>query len=496
MQTKLDFQQAIADTVDSYPAVAALYQAGDPRILQHLDAMATMLAMQSSQIEVAMAEVFEKVRDATVLADAAMRGIIRKARPGRVRITVTNNNAEPFNVETGRVLLDSAGNYYRVEVAAIVPIGETSAIEAIQIKTETITHVVSDSVPFYEIEIPDADDESYLSGIAVSDVNGDYEYRERYVNTLAGDRVFNVEADDRQNIYVRFGYDGIVGIQPVNGSTINLTITRTVGEIAPDPGSPFSFEYLLLPADSNVELELDVVLDSGQAPPDMATIRDMCKYPSVYDHNAVFLGEFEFVVRRQYSNTQFLSIWNELVEETARGANVDHINTLFVAVLSAEGNETTLTEPNPASPVAPTTILEASYTTTQRGIKKVIQDADDSYRVKFLTPVRSEIVMTITAVVSTSYVASDVQSKIAEAILAEYGAKAAASKRGGNRPLYKRVYALLKEKIIELADTNADLQVTIAQPIGDYRPELWRYVSAASLTVTVTTENIVSQSWG
>jgi hypothetical protein len=202
------------------------------------------------------------------------------------------------------------------------------------------------------------------------------------------------------------------------------------------------------------------------------------------------------VVRRQYSNTQFLSIWNELVEETARGANVDHINTLFVAVLSAEGNETTLTEPNPASPVAPTTILEASYTTTQRGIKKVIQDADDSYRVKFLTPVRSEIVMTITAVVSTSYVASDVQSKIAEAILAEYGAKAAASKRGGNRPLYKRVYALLKEKIIELADTNADLQVTIAQPIGDYRPELWRYVSAASLTVTVTTENIVSQSWG
>jgi hypothetical protein len=496
MLTKLDFQQAIADTVDNYPAIAALYQAGDPRILQQLDAQATMLAMLSSQIEIAMAEVFEKARDATVLADAAMRGIIRKARPGRVRITVTNNNDSAFSVDTGRVLLDSVGNYYRVEIATIVPPGESSVVEAIQIKTESVTHVVADSAPFYAIEVPESDDESYLSGIAVSDSQGDYEYRERYVNTLPDERVFNVEADDRQNIYVRFGYDGIVGVQPVNGSTITFTITRTVGEIAPEPGSPFSFEYLLLPADSNIELALDVVLDSGQSPPDMATIRDMTKYPSVYDHNAVFLGEFEFLVRRHYSNTKFLSVWNEFIEETARGASVDNINTLFVAVLSAENNESVLTEPDPNTPLAPNTINEANYTATQEGIKALILKADDSYRVKFLTPVRSEIVVTISAVISTSYVASDVQSKIEEAILAEYGEKAAASKRGGNQPLYKRVYALLREKVVALRDPNADMQVTIAAPVGDYRPELWRYVSSNSLTVTVTTANIVTPSWG
>ena len=55
MLTKADFQQAIADSVAGYPAIAPLYQAGDPRITQHLDAMATMLGMLCAQLEVAMA---------------------------------------------------------------------------------------------------------------------------------------------------------------------------------------------------------------------------------------------------------------------------------------------------------------------------------------------------------------------------------------------------------------------------------------------------------
>jgi hypothetical protein len=77
MYTKADFLKAIDNTIANYPAVAPFYYARDPRILQKLEAMATMLSMTSAQIEVAMAEPFEKSRDATILADAAMRGIIR-----------------------------------------------------------------------------------------------------------------------------------------------------------------------------------------------------------------------------------------------------------------------------------------------------------------------------------------------------------------------------------------------------------------------------------
>lgn len=496
MLTKADFQQKIADSVALYPAVATLYQAGDPRILQNLDAMAAMLSMFSGQIETAMAEPFEQVRDSTVLANAAMRGVIRKATPGRVRVSAKNNNATAFTIETGRVILDSVGRPYIIESTVTLAPGATGTFDAVQVKHTAINHTVAGSVPFYAIEIPTVTDDTYLSGIALSDYLGDYEYRERYVNTWPGDRVFHVEIDDRQVVYVRLGQTDIVGVQPIDGSVLTLTVSHTAGEISIAANSPFSFEYLLIPQESYVDLTLSSLLTKGQNPPDMASLRDLVKYPSVYDHNAVYLGEFDFVVRRAYPTVKFLSVWNEAIEETARGASADNINVLFIAVLSQDGTETVLTEPNPAAPVSPTEILLANYTATQTGIKNTVFAADNGYKVRFITPVRSKIAVTIAATVSTSYVASDVQAKIIEAILAVYGEEASASKRGSSQPLYRSIYALLKEKVPALSDGNADIKITVADPVGNLRPELWRYVATDSLTVTVTMVNITLPSWG
>lgn len=497
MLTKPDFQRAISDSIGNYPAVEPLFRSGDPRIIQNLDAMATMLAMFSAQIETAMAEPFEKSRDATVLADAAMRGVVRKANPGRVSITVTNDNNVPFTVDSGRTITDSNGFPYIVETQAVIPANGSGTFDATQVKKEFVTHTVTGSAPFYPIEIPESEDDTYLSGISVSDSLGDFSYRERYVNTWPGERVFHVEADDRQRVYVRFGQKDIVGVQPINGSVIVLTVSRTFGELSLNADAPFAFEYALSPFDSNVELKLNQVLDKGQNPPNITTLRDLVKYPSVYNHNAVFLGEFDFVVRRAYSNMRFLSVWNEAIEEVARGASVDNINTIFVACLSQNGNETVLTEPDPETPVSPAFIAEVNLTATQKGIRSVILSADNSYRVKFVTPVRSEIEMTVEATISAAYVAGDVQSKIIEAILTEYGESnsGGGAKRGGNKPLYKQVYALLKQKIPALSDANADIKVTIADPVGNHRPELWRYVSSNSLTVTVTTGNVLPPAW-
>jgi len=494
MLTKSDFQQKIADSIANFPSVAPYYNAGDPRILQHLDSMAAMLSALSAQIEVAMTEPFDKARDATILADAAMRGIIRKANPARVNISVKNDNLTPYTVDTGRTLLDSVGNAYIAETSATIAAGATGYFDALQLKSETVTHTVTGSVPYYAIEIPASDDGSFLSSLSVYDVDGEYTYRERYTNTFPGERIYHVEADDNQRVYVRFGQKDIVGTQPLDGVAITIIVYRSMGELAPVYQSPFSFEYTQTVNDSLVTLKMNTLVYGGQNPIDMTSLRDLAKYPSVYDHNAVFLGEFDFLVRYQFPTVQFLSVWNESIEEVARTASVDNINALFVAVLSADGTETVLTEPNPAAPVAPTVIT--SLTATQTAIKTAIKNADDSYKVVFYTPVRSKIATTITAVVSTSYVASDVRAKIITAILTEYGETAAASKRGSNEPLYREVYALLKSKIPELSDGRADLTVAIAAPIGNLRPELWRYISTDSLTVTVTTKNITVGGWG
>jgi hypothetical protein len=495
MKTKADFQQAIADSVANYPAIGPLYQAGDPRMLHSLESMATMLGIMCGEQAVSQAEPFEKVRDSTVLADAAIRGIIRKARPGKVRVTLTNKSAASFTVQAGRNVLDSNGNLHRIETPVTVAAGAAGTFDALQVKTTALVHTVAGSVPFYAIEIPEADDGSYLSAIAVADAVGEYAYHERYVNILSDERVFHVETDDRQRVYVRFGQTGIVGVQPTDGQQITLSISRSIGVISPGAGSPFSFETIQTPQEALIELSLSSVLDKGQNPPDISTLRDLTRYPSVYDENAVYRGEFEFLVRRTYADTQFLSVWNEQIEELARGADVDNINTLFVACLSAIGDETVLTEADPGTPVAPTLIADNALTATQIGIKNAILGADDSYKVKFYTPVRSKIVMSITATVSTAYTAGDIETQIINKILAEFGATAPASRRGASKPLYRQVYELLKANIPALSEGNADMQVSITAYPGAYRPELWRYVASDSLTVTVTTANITVASW-
>lgn len=240
---------------------------------------------------------------------------------------------------------------------------------------------------------------------------------------------------------------------------------------------------------------MHALLEPGSSPMDIVTLRDLARYPSVYEHNAVFLGEFDFLVRRHFPTLRFLSVWNEQREELARGANIDHINTLFVACLSQDGTEPTLTQPDPQTPLMPSVIAPAALTGTQQAIRDKILEADDSYKIKFYTPVRSKITCTIRARVSSVYIASAVRDKVTRLVLDEYGEEASASKRGDNRPLYRRIYALIREKIFELNDANADLVVEIAEPASP-RPELWRYIAPDSLSVTVATENTAIDAWG
>lgn len=496
MLTKADFQQAIRDNIASFPTIAALYQAGDPRVTQHVDAIATMLGMFSAQIEVAQAEPFDKVRNSTVLADAAMRGIVRKAAPARVRLRAQNAATAPYSLSSGRTLLDSIGRAYRVETAVVVPAGGSALFEATQVRYVEIPHVVRDSQPFYAIEIPPPEDDSFLCSIGVADAAGSFEHRERYVNTGPGERVFHVEADDQQRVYARFGYEGVVGVQPADGAAITLTVGRTAGHIQVPGGTPFSFEYLSGPAESMVEFSMDAMLSAGQHPIPMSVLRDLARYPSVYDSNAVFLGEFDFLVRRNFPDLRFLSVWNEAAEEAVRGASADNINAIFVACLGRDGQETVLDGGMDPAAVPPPARITA-LTDKQRAIRDAIRAADDSYRVYFLTPVRAPISLTISATVPTSYVSSDVRRRIMEVILTEYGEHSQAARRGRNQPRYQSIYSLLRQRVPALGVGSADLRLSIVSAPGlANRPELWRYVSPESLTVSVETANIVAPSWG
>lgn len=496
MLTREDFQQAIEDSIARYPAVGALYRARDPRILQHLDAMATMLAMYSQQLEVAQAEPFEKVRDATVLADASMRGLVPKSQPARVSVRLHNASASAFSASPGRPMVDASGRPFRVETPIDAAPGDTVTFEAVQLHEKASTHTVQESRAFYAVELDMADDDSWLCGLHVTDVQGAYTHRERYTNTLPGERVYHVEADERQRVYVRFGQDGVVGVQPAEGLDLTLTTYYSLGRIDDfSPGSPMAFETMQEPAEAQIEMSLQEVMANGENPPSMRTLRELAKYPSVYNHNAVFLGEFDFLVRRHFPSLQFLSVWNEGVEERYRGMDVDNINALFVACLSASGNETVL-EQGPGSQVEPAELAEGELTATQRAIRDKIRAADDSYRVRFYTAIRAPLPITIAATVATSYDESVVRDQIRQVMLDEFGEQADQSRRGNTTPLYQQIYQVLRRRVPALSVGRADLRVTIGSESEDPRPELWRYVSPESLEVGVSAGNVNVPFWG
>lgn len=464
MKTKADFQQAIADAISAYPVAAQRYQARDPILLSKLDAMATMLAMYSAEQDVAAMEPFTKSRDVTVLADAAVKGILPFGAPQRVRVAVVNTAAAPLVINTGRRLQDTQGRVYVVDTGATIAASGSGTVTAYQRDEKTVSHTVTVSQPFYTITVPKPDAPLHISSIRVVGPGSvDFPYVPDFVNVDDGQQCFNMLTDENRVLYVQFGASGLAGYQPDAGEVFSIVIGETEGAIDLAVGSPFAFEYAASLYDSGAKLTLDAVLSPGAAPMDISTMREVTNYPSIYSENAVYLANFDFLLRRKLSPFRFLSVWNEQLEEAVRGANVDNINTLFVSA-QKDG-------------VLPAT-LEAQ-------IAEVVMAADDSYKLTFVTPVETEIPVTISAYVPTVYDFAAVEQQIREKVLEVYGRDSAYAKTGRTRILTKAVYNLLEDNVQALQGANSDFEVVINDPPEDILPEEYRYVSNDSLTVTV-----------
>lgn len=375
--TAQEFEQAALAAVSAFPTVAAFVQAGDPRVLAQIRAQAAMLAMLSEQVEVAQYEPFVKVRDATVLADATLKGVLPLARACRVSLSVKNNDAAPFTLAAGRRILDPKGRIYMVESGITIAAGATQTVACTQMTTRIVAHTVGAPVPFYRVELAQTDADVYLNTLAVWQSAQEFDYAPDWFNVVINGFNYQVETDEQRRLFICFGARDITGYGVQAGDTFEFRLTECEGKISDlKPADTFSLEYVYTPADGALVLTLGSVLDTGAAPPSMADLRVMARYPSIYDHNAVYLGEFDFLLRRYLSDIRFLSVWNEQIEEAVRGANVGNINRLFVSGLIAG-----MTDP-----------------AFQARALELIARADNSYRVTFVPAVLTPVLVTITGV--------------------------------------------------------------------------------------------------
>lgn len=483
MKTKQDFIAIIDQTADKYDQVAALRRAGDPRYFQHQEAMATMFAMLSQQIEIGMMEPFDKVRDATVLADAALKGVVPKATSARVRLMVKNTNkSADFKLDHGRRLIDSNGLLYLVDRPVVIAAASsdsepgTGYVEAVQKSTRVVTHQVTESRGFYSIEIPLPTDGQMLSSIELLNQSGElFKYSHGFTNISPDEKVYHVETDEYQRIFVKFGLAGIVGYQPQKDEIFTLKLSDCNGNVVPEGESPFNLEYAYTPADGQVTLSFYSLITAGSNPISMAELRELCRYPSTYDESAVYRGEFDFLVRRNLPGLQFLSIWNEQIEERVRGASVDNINKLFVSCVPASG---------------------ANVTETFDQVKRLIIAADDSYKVAFVNPIELPIVIHVSVQIARVHDAMAVKNQITQAVLSEYGKESIMARRGMVVVQFKRIYEFLRSKIGPLQDAGSDFSVSIGNQNVEVFPENWRFVTTESLTVEVSAVDYSIESWG
>jgi hypothetical protein len=477
MYLKSDFERAVVAAASAQPDAAALMRAGDPILLAQMSAQAAMLAMMSAQADVAEVEPFVKSRTGTVLADATLKGILPLGKPARVEITVTNPGAAPVAIASGRGLLDAKGMLYAVEGSATIPATGSGSITAVQITTRQFTHTVAASVPFYELQVEASEDAVYIAGIEVTDQVAAFAYSPDFCNVGPGDRVFHVETDEYRRLFLRFGASTssapVVGHQPANGDVLTITVRETGGPIALEAGSAFALAYVANADEAELGLALNEIIATGAAPPDTETLRMLARYPALHDGNAVFLSNFDFLLRRQLSGVQFLSVWNEQVEELARGPSLANINKLFVSFV----------------------ILGQSNLASENQIRQIVGRADDSYGLVFVAPRLVPVPVTVTATVAVVHDTADVEAQIRTVLIQNYGRGSLNASRGLQKGFrQQRLNSELKAAVPALQDQISDFTLVLGDT-GTSLPEDFRFFDNASIAVIVTRISDATGLW-
>jgi len=474
--TKEAFLSAAVNALSAYPGIAQHVQAGDPRVLAPLAAQATMLAMLSAHTEVAKFEPFVKSRDGTVLADAALKGILPLGRAAKVTLTIENKDAAGREAMLGaqRRLLDQKGRIYELDSAITLPPGETRTVGATQVRRRSLTRIISDAKDFHSLPVNLSADDLYLNTLVVHRGTEEFTYAPDWFNVGADENCYQVETDELRRMWVKFGKSSVIGYGVKNGDEFTLEITECNGRIVDlAPGGDFNLEYIFAAEEVGLALKLASVQDEGAAPHTISELRVMARYPAIYDHNAVYLGEFEFLLRRYLSGIRFLSVWNEQIEEGVRGANVHHINCLFVSGLVAG-------------------MSDAAF---QERVRALVKRADNSYRVVFVPAVRVPVPVRITASVAISWDLATVESQIRALLLAYFGDGAINVSQGMGQPIKKsQINKLLREGIDALRDERAEFDVTVAMPATDL-PEHFLHITPESLTVNVSSAKYGVSLW-
>jgi hypothetical protein len=473
MLTQADFEARLVASLDD-PDIAERYQAGDPLVVQQVRANAAYLALLAREISVSEIEPFIKSRDRSILADATNKGILPVATPCQHQVTVVNSGAASITLSQGRMIEDANGRPWRLLSSVTVAANDTDDVLAEQSEMREISYTVPLTQPFHRVPVT-LQDGLLLAGLSVLDtepVPNTYRHAPRWMNAAPLEYAVTITTDSLRRVIVEFGDDARVGRTAQTGQIFTFRIVESYGAVDASKLKDASLLDVLTTEEQRVRVRFKQggLVRAGADPLTVAQLRLLASYPALYDQNAVFLGNFDYLARQKFmARTDYLAVWNETIQERAYGVNVSDINHLHLATVAK-------------NPVEQATI--------ESDIQQLIGRADSLYdgRVKVRAVVERPYQLTITGRLAAVHDIDTVAAQIRGLLTGKYGKGTIAASRwmpdGINS---QEISTLLRTSISAFQDRISDFVVGSEDlALNPVRPHEWLYLTNASITVVLT----------
>lgn len=474
---------SIQNVLNDFPEIAQRWRAGDPTVTAMLTAVRELAIALSRDNEINMIEPFIKSKDSTIIADAINKGILPIATPCQHLVVIENQGSSTITLSQGRLIEDGMGRQWRLLSSITVAGGESQTVVCEQsVVVEHRFNIVS-SEPFYQTTVPMTDD-NYLASIAVKNISNQvqYQYTPKFMNAKAGDFVFTLFSDNLKTVSILFGDDDRVGQTVRSGDQYAVLITQTYGQLDVERLKQATLMNIHQDHERylNLYFQYGGLVRAGTNPLTVSQMRLLSNFPSVYDHNAVFMGNFDMLVRQHFmSRFHYMAIWNETIHEKFFGASLDHINHLNLAVVAIQPSEQNL-------------LIQE--------IQRLVAKADNLLegRVRVMPVVERSYQITINGSLSGVHDIDAVKQQIKELLLAQYGKGKLASSYPNNDGFNRQEMAsLLKDQVLAFQDKISDFVVigedVLSNPI---KPNEWVYLTRDSIHINLSrTADVGNHIW-
>lgn len=466
--------ESINSNINDYPEVAEQWRAGDPTVRAMMTSIMEAVVFLKRDNDVNAIEPFIKSKNRTIIADAINKGVLPVATPCQHKLTVESAAKTTLTLSQGRLVEDGTGRQWRLMAALTLAAGERKTVLVEQSIVNRVEMTVPINEPFYTVELSTTDD-AYFSGIdIVNTTTGEtYYHTPKFMNAGINQPAYTLQSDNLTDINVTFGASDRAGKTVQAGEVYQISITQTYGEIDPNSLKQAALSKLITSDESKLNLYFKVgdMVRAGANPLTINQLRLLASFPSMYDRNAVFMGNFTFLVMQHFMNRlDYMAIWNEATQERYYGAALDNINHLNLAVVA---------KTNDAG--------EKAQLITD--IEQLVARADSLLegRVRVKAVVERPYRINITGRLAAVHDMDSVSMQIKELLLAGYGkGSLAAIHHNADGFNLQEIATRLRSNITAFQDRISDFTVTgedvAANPV---KPHEWAFLNNASITINL-----------